>query len=282
MPGLRTILVPFNNTQPNAAAIDAAKRIAEAEGAYIEGAYSRQVLPIIAGEDITLPGDYLAAFEEEGRQQAALAREAFESLIAERGIPLSSLESEGLRAGWTEMMGTGPEGLGEYARAFGISVLHRDLASGDMDWKSTAEALLFESGRPLLLVSDDIPESIGKRILVAWNGSTETARALSAARPLLARSEAVQVLSVDGGMVSGPDVDLITAHLRASGFHAQAKKADSGGTTIGQVIVSEATEFGADLIIKGAFTHSRLRQLVFGGATSEIFNHAVCPVIMCH
>ncbi|HCX86496.1 MAG TPA: hypothetical protein DG761_00565 [Gammaproteobacteria bacterium] len=282
MPGLRTILVPFNNTQPNAAAIDAAKRIAEAEGAYIEGAYSRQVLPIIAGEGITLPGDYLAAFEEEGRQQAALAREAFESLIAERGIPLSSLESEGLRAGWTEMMGTGPEGLGEYARAFGISVLHRDLASGDMDWKSTAEALLFESGRPLLLVSDDIPESIGKRILVAWNGSTETARALSAARPLLARSEAVQVLSVDGGMVSGPDVDLITAHLRASGFHAQAKKADSGGTTIGQVIVSEATEFGADLIIKGAFTHSRLRQLVFGGATSEIFNHAVCPVIMCH
>ena len=282
MPGLRTILVPFNNTQPNAAAIDAAKRIAEAEGAYIEGAYSRQVLPIIAGEGITLPGDYLAAFEEEGRQQAALAREAFESLIADRGIPLSSLEGEGLRAGWTEMMGTGPEGLGEYARAFGISVLHRDLSSGDMDWKSTAEALLFESGRPLLLVSDDIPQTIGKRILVAWNGSTETARALSAARPLLARSEAVQVLSVDGGMVSGPDVDLITAHLGASGFNAQSKKIDRGDTTVGQVIVSEAKEFGADLIIKGAFTHSRLRQLVFGGATSEIFNHAVCPVILCH
>ena len=282
MPGLRTILVPFNNTQPNAAAIDAAKRIAEADGAYIEGAYSRQVLPIIAGEGITLPGDYLAAFEEEGRQQAALAREAFETLIGERGIPLNSLESEGLRAGWTEMMGTGPEGLGEYARAFGISVLHRDLSSGDVDWKSTAEALLFESGRPLLLVSDDIPQTIGKRILVAWNGSTETARALSAARPLLARSDAVQVLSVDGGMVSGPDVDLITAHLRASGFHVQAKKAESGGTTVGQVIVSEAEAFGADLIIKGAFTHSRLRQLVFGGATSEIFNHAVCPVIMCH
>ena len=282
MPGLRTILVPFNNTQPNSAAIDAAKRIAEADGAYIEGAYSRQVLPIIAGEGITLPGDYLAAFEEEGRQQAALAREAFETLIAERGIPLNSLESEGLRAGWTEMMGTGPEGLGEYARAFGISVLHRDLSSGDVDWKSTAEALLFESGRPLLLVSDDIPQTIGKRILVAWNGSTETARALSAARPLLARSVAVQVLSVDGGMVSGPDVDLITAHLRASGFHVQAKKAESGGTTVGQVIVSEAEAFGADLIIKGAFTRSRLRQLVFGGATSEIFNHAVCPVIMCH
>ncbi len=117
MPGLCTILIPFNNTQPTAPAIDAARRIAESSGAYIEGAYCRQVLPIIAGEGITLPGDYLAEFEEEGKQQAALARETFESLIAARGIPTGSLEGNGVRAGWTEMMGTGPEGIGEYARA---------------------------------------------------------------------------------------------------------------------------------------------------------------------
>ena len=282
MPGLRTILVPFNNTQPTAAAIDAARLISEGSGAYIEGAYCRQVLPIIAGEGITLPGDYLAEFEEEGKQQATLARETFESLIGARGIPMGPLEGEGIRAGWTEMMGTGPEGIGGYARAFGISVLSRDLSGGNVDWKSTAEALLFESGRPLLLVSDEIPETIGRRILVAWNGSTESARALSAARPLLATCEAVQVLAVEGGLVSGPDAEFITAHLRASGFKAQAKTRDRSGTTVGQVIVSEAQDFGADLIIKGAFTHSRLRQLVFGGATSEIFNHATCPVIMCH
>ena len=282
MPGLCTILIPFNNTQPTAPAIDAACRIAESSDAYIEGAYCRQVLPIIAGEGITLPGDYLAEFEEEGKQQAALARETFESLIAARGIPTGSLEGNGVRAGWTEMMGTGPEGIGEYARAFGISVLSRNLAESSMDWKSTAEALLFESGRPLLLVSDEIPQVIGRRILIAWNGSTETARALSAARPLLATCEAVEVLAVEGGLVSGSDVELITAHLCASGFNAHAKTRDATGTTVGQVIVSEAQDFGADLIIKGAFTHSRLRQLVFGGATSEIFNHATCPVIMCH
>ena len=60
-----------------------------------------------------------------------------------------------------------------------------------------------------------IPETIGRRILVAWNGSTETARALSAARPLLGACEALRVLAVEGGMTSGPDVDLITSHLRA-------------------------------------------------------------------
>ena|GEM_PF-618865 len=54
------------------------------------------------------------------------------------------------------------------------------------------------------------------------------------------------------------------------------------GATVGQVIVSEAKDFDADLIIKGAFTRSRLRQLIFGGPTTEIFNHATCPVILCH
>ena len=58
--------------------------------------------------------------------------------------------------------------------------------------------------------------------------------------------------------------------------------AEIAGSTVGQVIVSEAKDFDADLIIKGAFTRSRLRQLVFGGPTSEIFNHATCPVILCH
>ncbi|XXK27405.1 universal stress protein [Arenicellales bacterium nBUS_45] len=282
MPGLRTILVPFNNTQPTAPAIDAAKKLAAENGAYIEGAFCRQVLPIIAGEGITLPGDYLAEFEEEGRQQASLAHRKFNELVKSHDIPVSDIDGEGLRAGWTEMIGTGPEGIGEYARAFGISVLHRDLESANVDWKSTAEALLFESGRPLLLVSNDVPETIGKRILVAWNGSTETARALSAARPLLGACEALRVLSVEGGMTSGPDVDLITSHLRASGFKAEAVKRDASGSTVGQTIVAEAEAFKADLIIKGAFTHSRLRQLVFGGPTSEIFNHAKCPVILCH
>ena len=218
MSGLRTILVPFNNTQPNAAAVDAAKRIAEAEGAYIEGAYSRQVFRLLRGKALLCPGTISPPSKKraDGRQHSR-ARLS-ESLIAEQGIPLSSLDGEGLRAGWTEMMGTGPEGLGEYARAFGISVLHRDLASGDMDWKSTAEALLFESGRPLLLVSDQIPQTIGRRILVAWNGSTETARALGAARPLLARSEAIQVLSVEGhGFRAGRGID----HFTSSGQRIQ-------------------------------------------------------------
>ena len=85
----KTILLPFNNTQPTAAALDAACLLAGNDG-YIECVFCRQVLPIIAGEGITLPGDYLAEFEEEGRQQAEAARDVFGSLLAERSIPEGS------------------------------------------------------------------------------------------------------------------------------------------------------------------------------------------------
>ena len=112
-----TILLPFNNLQPTAAVLDAARQIAGSQG-YVEGAFCRQVLPIIAGEGITLPGDYLAEFEEEGRQQAEAARLKYLELLEARDIPFGGLDVSGFRAGWTEMVGSGPEGVGEYARLF--------------------------------------------------------------------------------------------------------------------------------------------------------------------
>jgi len=87
-----TILLPFNNTQPTATVVDAARQMAGSQG-YIEGAFCRQVLPIIAGEGITLPGDYLAEFEEEGRQQAEAARLKFLELLDANDIPLGDLNA---------------------------------------------------------------------------------------------------------------------------------------------------------------------------------------------
>ena len=206
----KTILLPFNNTQPTVAALDAARLLVGNDG-YIEGAFCRQVLPIIAGEGITLPGDYLAEFEEEGRQQAEAARETFRSLLAERSIQEGNITGSGLRAGWTEMVGSGPEGIGEYARLFDLSVISRVVGDPAVDWKTTAEAVLFDSGRPLLIVSNEIPAQIGSRIVVAWNASTETSRTLTAGAALLQTSQEVLVLTVKGATVAGPEGDRLAA-----------------------------------------------------------------------
>jgi nucleotide-binding universal stress UspA family protein len=284
MNAMKTILLPLNNAAPTPALLDAAKLVAERFGSYLEGAFSRQVLPVIAGEGITLPGDYLTEFEQEGKQQAEEAREMFERLLAERAIPMGDLSAapEAVCAGWTEMVGAGTEAIGEYARLFDLTVIARSIGEGGVDWKTTCESVLFESGRPLLLVSDDVPNSIGESIVVAWNGSTETARALAMSTAFLAQARRVMVLTVEGGVVPGPTADDVARHLIANGINAAAKTIEPGSGSVGQNILRYADEFGADLIIKGAYTHSRLRQLIFGGATSEIMAHATRPLLMCH
>ena len=276
-----TILLPFNNIQPTGTVLDAARQIAGSRG-YVEGAFCRQLLPIIAGEGITLPGDYLAEFEEEGRQQAEAARLKYLELLEARDIPLGDLDVSGLRAGWTEMVGSGPEGIGEYARLFDLVILGRSVEDSAVDWKTTAEAVMFDSGRPLLIVSDEIPATIGRKILLAWNGSTETARTLTGAMSILTDIDEVLVVTVEGAIVSGPAGEDVCRHLNASGISSTAHTIDRGTSSVAQAVLEAADKFSADLIIKGAFTHSRLRQLIFGGPTSELLSASALPILLSH
>lgn len=275
------ILLPFNNTQPTATVLDAARQMAGTHG-YVEGAFCRQVLPIIAGEGITLPGDYLAEFEEEGRQQAEAARLKYLELLEARDIPFGGLDVSGFRAGWTEMVGSGPEGVGEYARLFDLVILGRSVEDSAVDWKTAAEAVMFDSGRPLLIVSDEIPATIGRKILLAWNGSTETARTLTGAMSILTDIDEVLVVTVEGAIVSGPAGEDVCRHLNASGISSTAQTIDRGTSSVAQAVLEAADKFSADLIIKGAFTHSRLRQLIFGGPTSELLRASTLPILLSH
>jgi nucleotide-binding universal stress UspA family protein len=284
MSEIKTILLPFNNLQPAAVTVDVAHRVAARFESYIEGAYYRQLMPIIAGEGITLPGDYLAEFEEEGRLQAERATSTFKVLLEERGIPFGTLEesSSAMRAGWSEMVGTGPAGIGEYARLFDLSIVARNESEATADWKTTVEAVLFESGRPVLVVGDRVPDTLGDRIVIAWNGSTEAARSVLAGMPFLAVSDEIVVVEVEGGMVSGPAAAQVAQHLAQRGLVVRSETITKRDGSIGGAVLEFAETWNTDLLIKGAFTQSRLRQLIFGGATREILEGAPFPTLFCH
>jgi nucleotide-binding universal stress UspA family protein len=100
--------------------------------------------------------------------------------------------------------------------------------------------------------------------------------------PLLARAEAVHVLSVEGGMVPGPTGAELAASLRRHGLRVEAGAADPGRRSTGEAILAETARLGGDLLVKGAYTQSRLRQMIFGGATSHLLAEAEVPVLMAH
>jgi nucleotide-binding universal stress UspA family protein len=123
---------------------------------------------------------------------------------------------------------------------------------------------------------------LGENIVIAWNCSTETARTVAFGMPYLKQAKQVVVLTVEGGTVPGPTGEEVAQHLRRNAIPATARTAAANGRSIGQAMLAEALALGADLMFKGAYTQSRLRQMIFGGATDHILTAATLPVFFAH
>lgn len=175
-----------------------------------------------------------------------------------------------------------------HARYADVAVLTRPQqgAGGDLR-EEIIEGVLFHSGRPALIAPPDWKGgTIGKRVVVAWDASREATRALSEADDLLDFSEAVTVVTVDAkpkmfGHGDQPGAN-IAGHLSRRGKAATVRNVDSAGRAPALAILEEANALNADLVVMGAYAHSRLRELVFGGATRDLLHATNVPVLMAH
>ena len=118
--------------------------------------------------------------------------------------------------------------------------------------------------------------------MIAWNGSTETARTVALAMPVLLKARRVYVLSLEGWEVDGPAGEELAERLRRHDIPAEAITRRMQPKTPGEAILDCASQLRADLLVKGAYTQSRLRQMIFGGATSHILRHSKLPIFMAH
>jgi nucleotide-binding universal stress UspA family protein len=183
---------------------------------------------------------------------------------------------------WVRSGALGDAFIGSHGRLFDLIALGRPGRAPQDPRMPPLEAALFESGRPVLIAPSTVPKVIGRNVLIAWNGSTEQTRTTAFALPLLRMAETVTLLSVEGGMTPGPTGDEFAQYLRLNGIAVTAIIVGLGKRTTGEVILDQAKALGCDLLVKGAYTQSRLRQMVFGGATRHILATATLPVMMAH
>ncbi|MEI9806029.1 MAG: universal stress protein [Pseudolabrys sp.] len=131
-----------------------------------------------------------------------------------------------------------------------------------------------------------MPKAIGRNVLVAWNRSTEQAHTNTFALPLLHLADKVTVLTVEGGSTTGPSGEEAALHLRRNGVKATALTVKPterpSGEAIGEIVLQYAASLGCDLLVKSAYTQSRLRQMMFGGATRHVLANMTLPVLMAH
>ena len=279
---MKTILVPTESHDAMRSTLMTALLMARRFDSYVEGFALRFRVNEFVAVDMAgaIP---LESLREESLDEARRARSLFESFMQDNGVPRADRDAATLSYGWLNDAPEGEGFVGSHGRVFDIICMGRSDTNSPGFHDKAIEAGLFESGRPLLIAPPSPLRQIATNILVAWNSSTEQARTTAFAMPLLHRAERVTVLSVEGGAgVPGPNAAQIVQYLQRSGIAATLMNVGLDGGTTGEAILRTAQSLGCDLLIKGAYTQSRLRQMIFGGATRHILANATLPVVMAN
>jgi len=281
---MKSILVPLKVNDDGDSGLAAALTVARRFDSYVEGLVVEPAFPVPVGDMIAaIPVDD-TQFIEDWRAKAQTARGRFDTAMKQAGIPAAqpAPPKKGSWAGWQETKGFEGAVVGEYGRLFDLIVIGQASEDNRGEVTETCEAALFESGRPMLLAPRDPVKTLGDTVVISWNGSTETARTIGLGMPFIDGAKTVFVLTVEGATVAGPTGEQVADYLSRRDVAASAVTAQPGERSAGEAILEEAAALGADLLFKGAYTHSRLRAMVFGGPTKHILSHANLPVIMAH
>jgi nucleotide-binding universal stress UspA family protein len=215
------------------------------------------------------------------RQENPAMRSAFEAATHGRAIV-----SE-WRDDVADAQGVAPRVL-HYARAVDLVVAGQtDPQWAGTLWLDVADRLAMESGRPVLIVPNaGADATIGGKVLLAWNGRREAARAAFDALPILERAKEVKVVWVNAQSEREPAQDIaasdICATLARHGAKCQVTEQQELRAGVGETLLACAKEMSADLLVMGCYGHTRLREFVFGGASRYVLAHMSLPVLMSH
>jgi nucleotide-binding universal stress UspA family protein len=282
MMSMKTILVPTENHDAMQSALETALLLARRCDSYMEGFALRWGFDELAGGDM-VGGVPLATYKQDSVEEARQARQIFESFMQKHDVPRSTGTTVSLSFGWLDQAPEGESFVGRYGRVFDVIVMNRPDTNSTGLYTRAIESGLFESGRPMLLSPPPPPRQIATNVLIAWNCSIEQARATALAMPLLQKANRVTVLTVTGGTaVPGPSAEQMIQCLQRNGIVAEPMRVELDGRSTGEAILATAQSLGCDLLIKGAYTQSRLRQMIFGGATKHVLANAALLVLMAN
>lgn len=272
---LRTILLHAmpgdkNNDKRGQAAI----ALCASHGAHLTAVWTVPPIAIPTYAAVPMPPEIFDQYYAEAESAGA----SVESALA------SKASAAGVVAEWHTVRGYPREVLSAHARYCDLVVAGQP--ADDQDEFGGTEGLLGDlaiaAGRPILAMPNaGTHTGFGKRILLSWNDSREAARAAHDALPLLRAADLVTVLTVntEDDLAS---VEEISAHLARHGVTVEAKTETVKGIDVGDAVLNAVSDLSCDLLVMGAYGHSRLREYAFGGVTRHIINHMTVPTLLSH
>ena len=284
---IRKLLLPLTGTEAGGAALATGLMAARMWDAHVTALHvrldSRDAAPL-AGEGLSgaMIEEMMSASERESSTRSDAVRALFDRVLAAHDVPYGDARpGGGATADFAVVTGREDDLVAQVARLADLTVVPHPEGGDEVSSSDALHAVLFDSGRPVLIAPRREPETLGTRICVAWNGSAESAAAAQAAIPWMKRAKAVRVLSANEYQRRGPVASDLARYLAMHGVEPELAMFRPIDKEVGRGLLAAATEFGADLLCMGAYSHSRLRQLILGGVTRHVLEYAALPVMMC-
>ena len=286
--GPKTILVPFISEAASHAALELACGAAGMFDSHLDVLYlkpdARTMIPYVGeGMSGALVEDVLVTAERDAVDRSIGARALFGAHLARHGLYEAQMPNgPGPSASWREVTGREDEVVAIAGRTADLIAVSRPVDALDGPPSALFETALFETGQAVLVAPPVPVAAFGRRILIAWNGSPEAAGAVSAAMPFLHRADDVSILAVSGWSEGILSVEALARRLLWRGIGADVETMREFTGSIGENVMAAAARRGADMIVMGAYTHGRLRQLILGGVTRHVLATAPIPLLMAH
>jgi nucleotide-binding universal stress UspA family protein len=270
------LLVPLAGTASDLRALECAAAVARKFAGHVDALHAagdpRDAIPFVGeGASGALVEQIVVAAEKDLARRSAASRAHFESWSKDASVSSALVEP----------VGSEEDSIMHNGRFTDLIVLPRPIEDEAIASTVAFETALLETGRPVLIAPPVGPTDLSKPIAFAWNGSREAARALGAGLPFMAGAAKI-IAIVAGKNVAENDAKPLEAYMARQGLKIEIARADVPTIQAGPHVLAEARRQGCGLLVMGAYTHSRLRQLVFGGVTRHILQHADLPVLMAH
>ena len=277
MSKLVRILLPVSNQGATEGCRDAAFRLATDSGAELEVLhlcaaawermpYSTELSPFYSQELIDIGRDQIV-------QEQAQAKAWFEQASRVHSCSTARFQTiEGFLA---------PVVTGR-ARVADLSVVPSIGEKDDEFWAGIRDAVLFQSGRPVLIVPDGASSAFGETVVVAWKDGVEAVHAVAAAAPFFAKAASVSLLSVAESNEDDTSLAAMAEYLTLSGLKVDASRIAAPAGDVAKTLLSEASAKPGALLVMGAYGHWRWREWVFGGVTQEVLRNTTLPVLTAH
>jgi nucleotide-binding universal stress UspA family protein len=275
---IKDIVVNLSVGEKASPACDYAVSVAATFDAHLAGiAFLYDPIVPVSGAGY-IPADVIDAQERENEEATRAALNRFNTACSRAGVGAEPLTLSASFAGVGEQ-------FSRVARRFDLSIVGQAEPESSAVEEIIAESALFESGRPVIVVPyiQRAPLKLDD-VMVCWDGSRASTRAIADAMPLLAKAGRVEVVIVTNERgkqdeIEGADMG---EHLARHGLNVDVKRTALGDIDVADVLLSHAADAGSDFMIMGGYGHSRLREFVLGGVTRSIFRSMTVPVLMSH